>query len=323
MNQVSSDVLVLGSGVSGLTTAVCLAEAGLSVQIWSERSPRESTSCAAGAIYGLYKAGHERATDWSRDSLETFQKLAEQPDIGVALVTGMEASRAAAEPPDWATSVPDFRPCSTGELPEGFASGWRYTVPVVDMPRYLDYLVQRLELLRIRVEIRRVATLAEAAAHAPVVANCTGIGARNLVPDPHLAPVRGELVVMSNPGIDTFFAEHSDGVRDLTYLLPQGDLVVLGGSAEPGRSDLEPDPHVAAGIVARCEDIEPRLRGLPILQHRVGLRPTREPMRVEYQPPSTAARAHILHNYGHGGSGVSLSWGCARELLAMVARLPL
>ena len=96
------------------------------------------------------------------------------------------------------------------------------------------------------------------------------------------------------------------------YYLPQGDTVVLGGTAEPGREHLTPDPGTAEAIVRRCARIEPRLAGTAILQRRVGIRPTTPTVRVERD------RNGIIHNYGHGGSGLTLSWGCAADVLALL-----
>jgi D-amino-acid oxidase len=320
MDRVGSDVLVVGSGVSGLTTALCLAEAGFRVRIWTEAEPRHSTSCSAGAIYGIYQAAHERAVIWSEVTLAAFQQLAERDDTGVALVNGTEVSREVAEPPAWATEVPDFQRCEPTDLPAGYKSGWTYTVPLIDMPRYLDYLTGRLRDQGVPIEIHRLKSLDQAVSRCPIIVNCTGMGARDLVPDPDLYPVRGQLVVMPNPGLDTFFAEHSEDVTDLTYVLPQGDHVVLGGSAHPGEYARHSDPQVAAGIVERCLALEPRLVGLPILEYRVGLRPYRDRIRVEHQPTGPGG-PHVLHNYGHGGAGVSLSWGCARDLVDMIKKI--
>lgn len=84
-------------------------------------------------------------------------------------------------------------------------------------------------------------------------------------------------------------------------LLPHGDTVVLGGTAQPGQWSREPDPDTAAAIVARCAEVEPRLRDARIIEHRV----------ADYAPPGGT---RIIHNYGHGGAGLTLSWGCALEI---------
>lgn len=318
MTGAGSDILVIGAGVSGLTTAVGLVEAGFSVRIWSRDLPAHTTSYAAGAIWGPFLAAHDHADRWAGEALTVFEELAGDSASGVRMVAGVEAAQTAADPPAWATKVSGFQPCEPGDLPDGFTSGWTYAVPVIDMPVYLDALTRRLSTAGVTIEPVMVHSLDEAGSVAPVVVNCTGLGARDLVPDTELEPVRGQLVVVDNPGIDRFFADHTEDVDELTYILPQGGHLVLGGSTEPGRVDVAPDAGVSTAILRRCAAVEPLLAGARVREHRVGLRPARPRIRVEHAP---AANYHVLHNYGHGGSGVSLSWGCAGDLVAMAGNL--
>ena len=160
-------VVVAGAGVTGLTTAVVLAEAGASVQVLAEHVPGV-TSLAAGAMWGPYLVEPKEKVDrWGQRSLEIFRKLAEDPATGVRLTSGIEASRTAETPPDWATTLPDFRPCQPTELPAGFTAGYRFTVPLIDMPVYLDHLLRRLRTAGGTVERRRLSSLNDAnpAAH--------------------------------------------------------------------------------------------------------------------------------------------------------------
>ncbi|WP_422774205.1 FAD-dependent oxidoreductase [Plantactinospora sp. WMMC1484] len=48
MARTDLDALVIGAGVSGLTTAICLAESGRRVKIWAAELPEQTTSYAAG-----------------------------------------------------------------------------------------------------------------------------------------------------------------------------------------------------------------------------------------------------------------------------------
>lgn len=306
------DALIIGAGVSGLTTAVCLAESGLRVKIWAAEPPEQTTSYAAGAMWGPYLVEPVgRVRMWSARTLDVLQQLAADPATGVRLVSGIEASRTPGEQPAWGDQLDGFRMCEPSELPDGFAAGWRYTAPLVDMPVYLGYLRRRLETAGGDIETRRIDSLDRAAGLATVVVNCAGMGAHDLVPDPELTPVRGELVVIENPGIAEFFAEDTGLSPDLLHLYPQGDKVVLGGTAQPGVWSREPDPDTAAAIVARCAEVEPRLRGAKVIAHRVGLRPTRPCVRVE---EDRLYGVGVVHNYGHGGAGLTLSWGCAFEI---------
>ncbi len=321
-SEVRPEVLVIGAGVSGLTTALTLARAKVPVRVVADRPPRQSTSCAAGAIWGPYLVSHDHIKRWSQESYDVLIRLAIRQDLGeptgVRMVAGVEASRAADTPPGWATELTGFRMCSVDELPDGFVSGWRYTSPVVDMPVYLDYLVGELTTLGLTVEARHFASIDDAVAQAGVTVNCTGFGAHRLVPDGELSPVRGQLAIAKNPGLSEFFAEYSEEADDLIYFLPQGDHVVLGGSAEPGEREMRCDPDTIAGIVRRCAQIEPRLHGVEVLESRVGIRPSRPMVRVEHV---RLGQRHVIHNYGHGGAGVSLSWGCASEIRDIVLDL--
>lgn len=307
------DALVIGAGVTGLTTAIRLAEAGLRVRIRAARPPHETTSAAAGASWGPYLVNDARVLLWSEQTRLALEKLSEDPTTGVRLVRGIEASPHPVEAPSWMRGISDFEHCSTDDLPPGYACGWRYTIPLIRMPQYLDYLVARLRAARVPIEIAPISSFHEVRDSARVLVNCTGLGARRLVPDDEVFPTRGQLVVVDNPGIDHFFQDHTEN-EDLTYFLPHGDCVVLGGSAMPRSESLVPDPAATRAILDRCAAVEPRLRDAPVRRVLVGLRPSRSRVRVEW---GTVDGVPVLHNYGHGGSGVTLSWGCADEVLSL------
>jgi D-amino-acid oxidase len=316
MTSARPDVLIIGAGVSGLTTAVRLAEAGMRVRIRAQRRPERSTSAAAGAIWDPIYANHPLVLSWSTRSYQVFSDLAGAGRPEVRLVPGVEASRKPIPSPDWAHDLPGFRDCAAAELPGGFASGWRYTAPLIDMPPYLAYLEQRLTAAGGVLEIGHVRSLDEDLG--PVVVNCTGIGARDLVPDPEVEPIRGQLVAVRNPGVREFFAEHTEELDEMTYLLPQGDVLLLGGSADKGQGDDEPDLEVAAGILARCSGIVPAIATAEVLGHRTGIRPQRPEIRLEHERLNGR---DVVHNYGHSGAGVSLSWGCADRVLELLRDL--
>jgi len=321
------DVLVVGAGVSGLTTAVCLAEAGRSVEIRADRLPEDTTSAVAGAIWGphLVEAG-ERAARWRRATLAVFRELATGPDgqaAGVRTVTGSQVSRGSPSPPDWLAELGGHRPCGPAELPPGFLSGWRYAAPVVHMPTYLGYLRARFERAGGGLRLGTVTSLAGAArgAGARVLVDCSGAYARRLAGDQAVTPVRGQAVVVANPGLTEFLIAPGDESAELAYVFPHGEEVILGGSEAAGDWNLEPVPAVADRILRDCAAIEPRLRGARVLDHRVGLRPARPAVRVEAEPGDGGPL--IVHNYGHGGAGVTLSWGCAHEAASLAAGVPL
>jgi D-amino-acid oxidase len=325
MPMTAVDAVVVGAGVIGLTTAVSLAEAGLTTRVITAEPPTATTSAAAGAIWGPVRCGPpDRCHAWARTGLGVLSALAGEPAAGVHQLTGREVCTEFTEPPAWTGLLPDVRVLGAGDLPQGFVSGWQYTAPAVNMPVYLEYLLRRYEGLGGSVSAGTVTSLASVAA--PVVVNCTGVGARALVPDPAVMPVRGQVVVAENPGITEFYLDHGshgdsgDRGANYLYLFPHGDVVVLGGTAHEGASDWAPRPEVAERILRDCVAVFPSLRGARVVAERVGLRPVRPAVRLE--PEELPGGRALWHNYGHGGAGVTLSWGCAAELTAAVLTGP-
>jgi D-amino-acid oxidase len=307
------DLVVVGAGVVGLTTAITATEAGMAVGVLTTLDSADTTSVLATAMVGpTFGFGGPRVDAWERVTVDEVLQHVDAP--GVHLDRGLFASKMPNMVPPTADQLPRFALCRSEELPAGYQSGFRGEVPMIEMVQYLAYLRERL--LEAGGSIERVeplSSITQALQHAPRVANCTGLAARELVPDPAVFALRGPKIVVRNPGIDSFFIEGPPG-PDGTSFHPHGDIVVLGGSAHVS-DDTTPDSAELAAIVERCAQVEPRIRDAEVLEHRVGLRPFRESIRLEAE---VVNGGRIVHNYGHAGIGVTTSWGCAREVVGLL-----
>jgi D-amino-acid oxidase len=231
------------------------------------------------------------------------------------MLPGIEVFRDVQPDPWWVTAVPDLRRVPIADLAGGMADGWTFTAPVIDMPVYLGWLRSRLAARGVDLSIRHVADLDAEFEHNDAVINCTGLGSRTLVRDRLLEPVRGQVVILTNPGLRSWWL-YDASPTELTYVVPRLDTVVVGGTAERGSEGTIPDPTIAAAIKARALRLVPELADATVLGHAVGLRPARAEVRLEREERSGGA---VVHCYGHGGAGVTLSWGCAAEVAELVA----
>ncbi|MFF5897353.1 FAD-dependent oxidoreductase [Streptomyces argenteolus] len=305
-----ADVIVVGGGISGLTTALVLAERGLRVRVWSRDPAPDTTSAVAGALWWPYRIEPEAQVGaWSLASLRVYEGMAADPArTGVRMAAGVHGGERLAALGPWARSL---------EGATEVAEGLSVTLPLIDMPVHLRRLEELLAEAGGTVERRTVRSFAEAAAEAPVVVNCTGLGSRELVPDPGVRPVRGQLVVVENPGVDAWFVQADPASSTTTYLFPQPGGLVLGGTAEVDDPRTAPDPRTAEEIVARCARVRPEIAGARVIGHRVGLRPARDAgVRIEAEELPDGGL--LVHNYGHGGAGVTVAWGCARAAAQLV-----
>ncbi|WP_020671956.1 NAD(P)/FAD-dependent oxidoreductase [Amycolatopsis nigrescens] len=297
---------VVGGGVIGLSCAFRLAEAGHEVTVVTADAPEDTTSTVAGGL--IYPRAVEPAAGgdrWTAASVAEFTALAEVDGSGVRLLLGRMLRRAARPMPSWAAAV--------GGMIRHEASGpWvdalEFRPPLVDTGRYLGWLAGAAARLGVRTEYREIAALHEVLADADLVVNAAGLRGGRLAGDDSVVPARGQVVHIADPGLTEWAVDEDD----FSYVLPHGGHVVCGGTEEQGVADRVPDPRTTEDILRRCAQLVPEIAGAEVLDVRVGLRPTRPQVRLD-------RTGDVIHCYGHGGSGITLSWGCADEVTTLAS----
>jgi D-amino-acid oxidase len=354
-------VLVIGGGVVGLTTALCLRRRGFQVTLIADRFAPHVTSVVAGALWEWPPAvcGHHhdeialaRAKQWCAVSYERFTELARQPGTGVFLrpVTfyfpkPIDADRRQLDKMhELQERVQGFRRAAAliaehGVNPcLGLRDAYTHVAPMIDTDTYLPWLLAETHRAGCRIHTRKVTGKLDQTADAlledygaAAIVNCTGLGAAELTDD-EVYPVRGAIIRVRNDGramprIEQAHCISHNGSsteRGFVFIVPRGDdRLILGGFAEPNERSLDIDMEHYEPIREmhrRCVKFLPSLRNAEIdaaESVRVGLRPFRRGgVRLETEPG-----APIVHNYGHGGSGVTYSWGCALEAVERVVEM--
>jgi len=314
-NPQRPDVVVLGAGVIGLTTAFRLRERGLSVAIWSRDDTLQTTSALAGAIwYPFLAQPRDRVLAWSKATFAELQRLAKQPGTGVHMHPVVEVFDGE---PDlwWRDAAPSIERLAAADVPPPHRSAIRVDVPVCEVPVYLPWLREQVRALGVAFVTREVASLDEAFAAADVVVNCTGLGAAALCGDDQLVPVRGQLVVKQRVPLAHAWIDDTTPIP--RYLVPRADGIVCGGTAQHGDGSLEPRDEDSRDIVAALTGPFPQLADAAVQKVTVGLRPYRSTVRLERGERPDGGL--LVHNYGHGGSGYTMAWGCADEVCALVS----
>jgi D-amino-acid oxidase len=306
-------VLVVGAGVVGLSCAVRLLEDGHQVDVLARDLPLETTSAVAAAIWYPYRAyPFERVTGWSARSYHEFARLAEDEATGVRMRAGTEYHRAPASDPWWRDAVPTLTRVTAMQAP--YVDAWTFVAPVVEMPVYLRWLSKRVVALGGTLTRMALNALPD---HAEVVVDAAGLGARLLADDPAVQPVRGQVVYVDQVGLDRWALDGAGPV----YVVPRSKDIVVGGTDDEGDWSRTPDPDTAKLILERATELVPELAQARVRGHRVGLRPARPTVRLEVERRAhreTGAEVRLVHCYGHGGAGVTLSWGCADEVATLV-----
>ncbi|KAH8149168.1 uncharacterized protein LAJ45_06707 [Morchella importuna] len=348
----SANIVVLGAGVAGLTTALLLSRRGNhNITIIAKHMPGdydiEYTSPWAGANFMPFSAGGSRAASWDAVTFKELWRLAERvPEAGIhvqdAVIYTREKDSTSSEffndlllrSPWFKDLVPDFQVIPQTELPPGVAHGTRWKSVCINAPVYLSYLAS--QCLKAGITIRRgnVKHISEAASlhssgqPADIVVNCTGLGAHKLggVSDKAVYPARGQIVLVRNTAPAMYTTSGTDdGDEDVMYIMMRaaGGGTVLGGSYQKGNWESQPDMNLAQRIMRRAIEWCPELvkagqgvEGLDVVRHGVGLRPVRTGgPRVERE---VIGGLKVVHNYGAGGFGYQASYGMSEETVKLV-----
>lgn len=313
-----ADIIIVGAGVVGLTTALTLLGDGHRVRVVTADPVTATTSAIAAAVWFPTHVGPpERVLRWGAETFDALVDQAGQRIPGVVMRESLALYREPPGEPGWMAAVGGVRDARADELPRGYPHGLRFSVPLTVMPRYLPWLEAEITRSGGCFTHTRLQSLDELEG-GDLVVNCAGLGARELVDDSAVYPVRGQVVRVVDPGLRLSVRdEHHPAGR--AYVHPRGDDCILGGTLDEDAWDTTADPATAEAILERCCDLVPELRGVAILGHGVGLRPGRPTVRLE-EGDTLDSGARLIHNYGHGGAGMTLSWGCAREV-ATLARI--
>lgn len=312
-------IAVIGQGVMGLTSAARLLRLGFAVDIYSRDVLSKTTSMAAGAYWWPHKAYPEkRVARWAKETYEKYRKLQADSATGVRFEKHL---RFCLDRDDSAYArhlVDEWQEIDGADYGIPCQEAYRVVVPVIDVPTYLPYLRNLVESDGAKICIKELSSPAELFPDYGLVVNCSGVWARSLVNDASVFPIRGQVVRIARPldvhGSIRLYQRHDP----FTLILPRSNDCILGGTAQENDWSLTPREQDTREIVERCAKVVPAVAECRVLSEAVGLRPGRTEVRLELEMAGPSRP--IVHNYGHGGGGFSVAWGCANEVASIIRK---
>ncbi len=310
------EMIVVGCGVIGLSTAIRLLER-YSVKVIAQNLPPETISDVAAAYWKPFRILQQEAVrDWSRIALDDFYSLAKVGNSGVSITTLLHLLDKNTAPPWWMELVRESRRVAADELPAGFENGYVLQVPKIETPIYMPYLLRRfLDSGGAIEKVDQSIKVSDFYGARQTIVNCTGIGAHDFCPDEKMFPIRGQVIRVST----SYAGPIVDYDMEPSYVVPRTNDCILGGTAQENDWNIEPDSNDAESILERCRKVCPAISDCKILEHKVGLRPGRKEVRLEIEKITDSCT--VIHNYGHGRAGFTLSWGCAQAVLLLANSL--
>ncbi|CAH0687945.1 unnamed protein product [Spodoptera exigua] len=320
-------IAVLGAGINGLTCAVKIKEKYKDydvVLISSEFTPN-TTGDGSGGLWYPFICGATPADlirKWGSETYKYLHELYRMGGHGVSLlpVYSLYRTKEKFSKPSWWDTVYGYHVLVEQQLKDcnqlfsdKYEAGHTFLTFASSAQKLLAYLQERFERANGRLLRAKITSLQDPLLEAyDVVVNCTGLGARWLVPDDAVVPVRGQITKVKAPWMNLSIIDEEGG----NYIIPNSETCVLGGTHQTDYS-TEVDAADTEFIMNGCKKMMPGLRNAEVVSHWVGLRPARHSIRLE--PEEKNGKLYI-HNYGHGGSGFTLFWGCGDEVLQILQR---
>lgn len=307
-------VTVIGAGIVGLTSALKLQEKGFAVTLLSREDVCQTLSSKVGAIWFPFEVHpKEKANTWASLAYTEYQNDC-VPGNGVSFIPFM-TSYGPESNTDWTTRLPKgtVRKAESHELPSGISAAFVATVPLAEPLLYLPYLLNLFTSRGGTFIQKSIGSFQDPDLNSDLIVNCTGLGAKALCQDEDLHPMRGQILRCKKLAVPSCADSIKKGA--LSYVINRSTDSVVGGTDYDQDWNLEVDPNDTQLIVDRLISGGLAEKQPEILEEIVGLRPKRSEVRFEFD----AVQRNLFHNYGHGGAGFTVAWGCAIELAEIVA----
>lgn len=311
----NKNIAIVGAGISGLSCAYLLSKKDYQVTVFSKAFSPEITSNRAAAFWFPYHVRNDRrGITWAKDSYAFYEKLSAEKDSGISMKQLIKVLRenTEEEEPVWVEFIPEgtCKKIPKHLLKPGIEEAYDVLVPLIETQIFLPYLQNQLEKRNVVFEKKFIKDLSELSSY-DIVINCAGLGARQLCNDETIYPVRGQVALIET---DESRPVYLDNEMPL-YIVPRKDAMIIGGTYEEHVFEEKTEPATIERILQTAYSVFPGLKQKKVIGDWAGLRPFRKEVRLEREKG-----ANIIHNYGHGGSGFTLAFGCAKEVVGLVEK---
>ncbi|MCW9706705.1 FAD-dependent oxidoreductase [Fodinibius salsisoli] len=367
----SKDVIIIGAGVSGVTTALTLQCLGYDTEIIAKHTYDDLPDAGSLPEFAsLFPAAsiipHSAHTDQLQaifsSSQALFFNLRKQAFPGITFHEHYEVFEYEVDPPsylDQMLNVQFMDELDPDSVPRRLQSpklyGWSFDGLFADWPNYFTALNNRYTQHGGTITQQKLSTDDISQLPAPIIINCSGTGSDTLFKDPvdepkvsrgHILHKAGTPLIKNSEDqvVSYNYTPQASLYSDLegqpcdVYCYPRKDGWVLGGSRQIGRlheqrwppfGDDETYQIDGCSVPAQIIDLNHQilthtynkeLANPDELTAQIGYRYIRNKnngLRLEKEEKEGKM---IIHNYGHGGAGVTLSWGCALAVAQKIAR---